>query len=252
MKEIFNFYDDESGELFTPARCGYIGVALYLIALSLIMFLITLSSDAPAEPYEDAGSIVISLGEDEHGAGDMERVAITPLPKAAPTPQSEPVVTAPESEVELPSEPEPVTEMAEVERREVNRAALFPGTSTAESQSKGVDESKLGNQGSVNGALERSANLSEGLTGDYSLAGRNLVGSLPAPRYGAEAEGRVVISISVDDTGRVTTASLRSNGSTTNNSILIEAAREAALKARFTPSKEFVQNGTITYIFKMR
>lgn len=49
----------------------------------------------------------------------------------------------------------------------------------------------------------------------------------------------------------MTTAAYRSQGSTTNNSELVAAAVEAALKARFSESETIVQGGTITYIFRM-
>lgn len=86
---------------------------------------------------------------------------------------------------------------------------------------------------------------------DAGLQGRGLVGVLPKPEYTANAAGKVLIDVTVDASGRVTTATYRQNGSTTNNSVLVEAARRAALKARFTESDRFVQGGTITYIFRM-
>ena len=86
--------------------------------------------------------------------------------------------------------------------------------------------------------------------GNYSLTGRSLIGALPIPSYRSNSEGRVVITITVDELGRVTSASPASS-STTNDAALVNAAREAALKARFTDSSEFLQSGTITYIFKM-
>lgn len=86
---------------------------------------------------------------------------------------------------------------------------------------------------------------------DAGLQGRGLVGVLPKPEYTANASGKVLIDVTVDASGRVTTATYRQNGSTTNNSVLVEAARRAAMKARFTESDRFVQGGTITYIFRM-
>ncbi|MCH5335656.1 MAG: TonB family protein [Alistipes sp.] len=87
---------------------------------------------------------------------------------------------------------------------------------------------------------------------DAGLQGRGLVGSLPKPAYTVDAVGKVVIEVTVDASGRVTKASFRALGSTTNNTTLVEAARQAALKARFAESKDFVQSGTITYIFRMQ
>ena len=78
---------------------------------------------------------------------------------------------------------------------------------------------------------------------DQGLKGRGLVGDLPKPSYPGEKGGKVVI--------RVTGASFEPKGSTTDAAELIEAAKAAARKARFTESRAAVQGGTITYIFRM-
>ena len=93
---------------------------------------------------------------------------------------------------------------------------------------------------------------SEGIS--FSLAGRRPVGSLPSPRYDAnDAQGTVVIQITVDARGNVQSASFHPQGSTTQDARLREAALQAARKARFTPSEaNAVQTGTITYIFRLK
>ena len=58
--------------------------------------------------------------------------------------------------------------------------------------------------------------------------------------------------MTVDSNGRVANATYQQQGSTTSSADLIRAAREAALKARFTESESFVQAGTITYVFRMK
>ena len=81
---------------------------------------------------------------------------------------------------------------------------------------------------------------------DQGLKGRGLVGDLPKPKG-----GKVVIRVTVDASGKVTGASFEPKGSTTDAAELIEAAKAAARKARFTESRAAVQGGTITYIFRM-
>ena len=49
----------------------------------------------------------------------------------------------------------------------------------------------------------------------------------------------------------MTSAEFHAQGSTTSNATLVEAAKRAAMKARFTESASFVQGGMITYVFKM-
>ena len=86
---------------------------------------------------------------------------------------------------------------------------------------------------------------------DQDLKGRGLVGDLPKPSYPGEKGGKVVIRVTVDASGKVTGASFEPKGSTTDAAELIEAAKAAARKARFTESRAAVQGGTITYIFRM-
>ena len=87
---------------------------------------------------------------------------------------------------------------------------------------------------------------------DKGLQGRGLVGALPKPRYSANESGKVVIRVTVDRTGKVTDATYEPKGSTISNPELIEEARKAALQARFTESRSFVQGGTITYLFTLK
>lgn len=86
---------------------------------------------------------------------------------------------------------------------------------------------------------------------DRGLQGRGLVGDLPRPSYPGGKSGKVVIRVTVDARGRVTGASYEPVGSTTDAPELVAAARQAALKARFTESRATVQGGTITYVFKL-
>lgn len=86
---------------------------------------------------------------------------------------------------------------------------------------------------------------------DKGLQGRGLVGSLPKPAYPGSRSGKVVIRVTVGPKGDVTSAAFEPKGSTVSDGGLVEAALEAARKARFTESSAAVQGGTITYIFRM-
>ncbi|MFR0764142.1 MAG: TonB family protein [Alistipes communis] len=72
----------------------------------------------------------------------------------------------------------------------------------------------------------------------------------PSRRIPARRAARSSIRVTVDASGRVTGASYEPKGSTTDAAELIEAAKAAARKARFTESRATVQGGTITYIFR--
>ncbi len=86
------------------------------------------------------------------------------------------------------------------------------------------------------------------------LQGRNTVGALPFPEYTVNKAGKVVVQILVDQYGKVIGATPGVAGTTVQDKTLWNAAREAALKAQFNVSATAatVQEGTITYIFKLQ
>lgn len=86
------------------------------------------------------------------------------------------------------------------------------------------------------------------------LKGRKVDGALPKPAYQVQEAGVVVVTIWVDQYGAVKKAQAGAPGTTVNSSKLLQAAREAALKARFNMSAEapVMQEGTITYVFKLK
>lgn len=114
-----------------------------------------------------------------------------------------------------------------------------------------------GNQGDPAGSPNSKIRGEGSGTGDkgisYDLAGRNFQ-SLPAPRYDYQGEGKVVVEISVDRSGKVTQANPGAKGSTTLDEYLLNAAKEAALKATFEPKPDapVIQKGTITYNFLLK
>lgn len=121
----------------------------------------------------------------------------------------------------------------------------------------GADEpSDAGNPRAPEGA-DKASGTGPGLNPDgldqldKGLQGRGLVGSLPKPAYPGSRSGKVVIRVTVGPKGDVTGAAFEPKGSTVSDGGLVEAALEAARKARFTESSAAVQGGTITYIFRM-
>ena len=87
---------------------------------------------------------------------------------------------------------------------------------------------------------------------DQGLKKRGLVGDLPKPKYRGAKEGKIIIDVTVDATGKVTGASYQPKGSTITDGYLIEDAKAAALKARFTEKNTPIEGGTITYIFRLK
>lgn len=242
-----------------PRLCGVVATVLYVVLLALALWLIRWTEEPVEREEMTYGSILITFGESEEGSGEVAESEPEPDPEVeepvevpVEEPVAEPVV---EPVVESPP-PTPTVEESEVVTeapREVNQRALFPGAvaKKEESESHGTSD-KSGQQGSQQGTTDQLSEMGGGLSGDFDLAGRSLIGRLPTPAYEDQVEGRVVVNISVDESGRVITAAFDPTRSTTNDARLIEAARKAALAARFTAESEsFVQNGTITYIFRL-
>jgi outer membrane biosynthesis protein TonB len=87
----------------------------------------------------------------------------------------------------------------------------------------------------------------------YRLGDRK-VQSLPVPRYDSQAEGIVVVEISVDRKGNVTKADAGVKGSTTLDEYLLREAHDAAMKAKFDGKEDapLLQKGFIYYNFRLR
>jgi len=139
------------------------------------------------------------------------------------------------------------------------RNALSDGRNNTDNAATGEGETTgQGNQGSETGSVD-SDNHSQGISGlgdegiSYSLAGRTPQ-SLPKPEYNYQAEGIVVVEVTVNQNGTVTKATAGIRGSTTLDNNLLKAAQKAALAAKFDrkPSAAAFQKGTITYHFLLQ
>ncbi|APY01405.1 hypothetical protein BWR22_14200 [Lacinutrix venerupis] len=82
----------------------------------------------------------------------------------------------------------------------------------------------------------------------YSLLGRTDT-FLPIPVYLCEANGKIVVNITVNALGKVIKSSINAS-STSNNACLQKHALEYAADARFSTSNKSAQIGTITFVFQ--
>ena len=87
----------------------------------------------------------------------------------------------------------------------------------------------------------------------FSLLNRSPL-SLPKPSYNSEKSGKVVVDITVDESGKVIKAIAGGRGTTVQDKSLFEQAEAAARKAKFNPSStgDKKQIGTLTYSFIRR
>ncbi len=204
----------------------------------------------PAEGTEE----VISQDFEEAPAVEQQQSSQTEQQTTQAEQQSAQTPPSPDrEETEEPVEenPPPPAE----EPRELDQRALYQGRSNENDQAdaEGITEGE-GNQGSITGSPgsdNYSNALSTGQGGiDFSLSGRNPV-SLPKPEYNTQVSGTIVVRIRVDREGNVISAEPGVRGSNILDESLLEAAKKAALKARFNsdPDAAYTQSGTITYHF---
>ena len=133
--------------------------------------------------------------------------------------------------------------------------ASFPGMST--SNSSATTPVGAANPSSNYTGGQPDGNTVHGKvegTPTAQLQGRSVFGTLHKPHYDAQVEGIVVVSIKVDNYGNVKEAIPGAAGTTVTDSNLWNAARSAAMSAKFNSSASApaLQQGTITYIFKLQ
>ena len=91
-----------------------------------------------------------------------------------------------------------------------------------------------------------------GTGGGYSLGNRKAL-SKPAPNYNCNEEGRVVVEVSVDKTGKTIAATPGIKGTTNTAKCLLDQARIAAMNTRWQASDDAPdrQVGKIIYTFSL-
>ena len=213
-------------------------------------------------PPPQEQTFLIDFEEEEQQ--QIKRQAIGRQPQAEDVDKTKPVELIQKSESPFQSDKTNKTAEAKpdshgdvevpVQKEEINKNALFPGMSKK--------DSSLAPHSAENPSAEFKAGHPKGNTNvgktegapNAHLKGRNVLGALPRPDYAVQAEGKVVVDIWVDNYGNVTKAIAGGQGTTVTNNALWAAARAAAMKAHFNQSADApaLQQGTITYIFKLK
>ncbi len=209
--------------------------------------------EAVTEPIEE---VVEELVEDVITEETIEEVPVIAPVKETPkeTPKEEPKEIPKQEPKEIPKEvvapPKPDQETQDALSSVLN-APPADGTSSG---SEGDDE-KEGDKGNDNGdpnAPDYYTNPGNGSGGNYDLIGR-LVLRRPEPVYTCGKDGRVVVTIKVDRSGKVVNATPGTKGSTSTDPCLLNRAKEAALKTKWqaaanAPEKQI---GRIIYNFSL-
>jgi outer membrane biosynthesis protein TonB len=244
----------------------------------IILLMIFLFKFLPPDPPIEEQGIAINFGTSADGQGMVqptESPSPTPSPENDQAAAAKPVVAAPAEEVMTSTDPanisiktnkdpkkpkekpvkEEVKNPVETKPAEpvINKDALYPGKKSGGSTTSEGETGKPGDQGNPDG--DRNATNRKGGPGagggggiSYDLAGRSPL-SLPKPQYTSEKYGRVVVDVTVDDSGNVIKAKAGARGTTVSDPELFKRAEEAAMKAKFNKGSNDKQVGTITYNF---
>lgn len=269
---------------FKEHKKGIIGTIIFHVIMAAILMFFGYTTPLPL-PEEEG--ILINFGDSDDGFGTVEPQysEAEPQQSVQEVNESQPQSTSSNSEEgavtqdfeeapaieeqgkkeekqEVKEETKPVPEEKKTEpkkeERKVNEKALFPGRNRSNDSNSSEGETEGdNNQGSTTGSVDsqnHTGGESMGTSGtSFSLAGRNPE-SLPKPDYIQQIEGKVVVEITVDKYGSVTSAVPGVKGSTTLDANLLAAAKKAALRAKFDkkPDAPAYQKGTITYYFRLQ
>lgn len=141
--------------------------------------------------------------------------------------------------------------------QEAKRKALdaLMGGLNSDGKAKGGEgnDNQAGDKGKVTGDPNAKGYYGSGAGGgNYRLGNRQALNK-PKPAYNCNEDGNVYVSITVDQNGNVIEAQAGVKGTTTAATCLLESAKEAALKTKFSPdaSAPARQIGLIIYNFSL-
>jgi TonB family protein len=231
----------------------------------LIFLLFWLVMPGLKQPEEEG--IMVSFGEVDMGSGKTETPSAQPVttpaspPPAPSKPVKQDVLTQDDNSLAIAAQKKKEREeknALEQKRLEEQRIA---------NEKKRREQEAIDKANAMNGLFGNNNSAGSGTTsGDgrqgnpagsgnsggnsWSLNGRSLNGSLVKPSYENDVEGRITVSIRVDENGNVISASI---GSPTNisDAATRNAAISAAKRTRFS-SGNGTASGSITYNFRLQ
>ena len=241
-----------------------VGTLLFLLLVFLLLWFVYLRVPQPVE--EEGVEIEFAELEEEpeipaEGPSDYAEEPTEAAPSAPaspaeavatdPTPASPPEHIVSEEEtlaLERARKEQEEREAAEKARKKKEAEAIAKANQMGSLFGK-TEGTNTEGTGKSQGEGQQGNPVGHGTSGgnDWSLAGRNLRGTLATPRNDFNQEGRVVVEIRVNAAGEVISATVK--GGTISDKQTQNIALEAARKARFTEG-DHDQIGTITYNFK--
>ena len=117
------------------------------------------------------------------------------------------------------------------------------------------DDKTAGNKGKAGGSLSSKDYYATGGSGGgsgYSLGNRKAL-SKPAPKYTCDEAGKVVVEVTVDQSGRTISATPGVKGTTNLARCLLDQAKIAAMNTKWSPDSNAAvkQVGKIVYNFSL-
>ena len=244
-------------------KSGILGTIIVNVFIVILLFLLGFHTPLPL-PEEEG--ILVDFGYNETGNGEIEpEVKEEQIQEQVNISHSEEEIATQEiddapavvvhKDTKTEEKKEDVVEEEKKEERVVNPNVLFPPSNNSNSSKSQGEAKGKGNQGDPNGGdSDNYTGHGQGNSGvSYSLRGRHHKG-LPKPNYTGNEEGKVVVEITVNRNGIVTSATPGVKGTTTSATNLWLAAKKAALKTKFDKSSNSpkIQTGSITYHFVLR
>lgn len=241
------------------------GVVLTLAAHSTLLVFGAFTGFKYIYPPPEEKSILIEF--DEVTESDPLKVKTGTQPRANEIDRTRPIELVKQSEAQFEGHKQNLAQEATMgdkgdvdvyeppREKQIDKRALFHAADNV------TDKDTLAPQTSSKISESLSAGHADGnskagkTTGEPNarLQGRQLLGSIPSPSYTAQAAGVVVVDIWVDNYGAVQKAVV-GEGTTVTDKELWTAARNSAMKTHFSMSADApaLQQGTITYIFKLK
>ena len=273
-------------------KSGIITITIFIL-LILILLYVRFHTPIPPYPEGGGGpglGLEVNLGSSFEGSGELNETQGISTPSfeqsQAVDENNEKILTSDDEESEVIKSISEKTENKKVKNKNeslkpkvstkeqtieqkpvVNKKALFPVSKNNEGNT-----TTPGQQGTINGSANSPIYTGDGIgsgggTGGGSGTGTgtdsgsgislNLEGRSPSylkkPLYKGQSEGKVVVEITVDKNGKVTSARPGVSGSTILDEDLLQVAKDAALQSTFNPKPDAtVQKGRITYRFMLQ
>lgn len=225
---------------------AYIGTAISGIIILLILFFVML----PGLKKMEDGGVMISFGEAFDGGGAVETPSQSAQQSSPPKAEvKEELLTQKNKSVAIPdtkkkpeTTPSKTDERLKKEQQTSQQAEDLIGGSFGSGKGTG--------SGQTTGKETAGNPVGSGISGgnSWSLNGRNLLGTMPIPKYNQNLEGYITVEIRVDAGGNV--ISTRVTKATVSEQTLRDAAENAAKNTKFSSGNGIV-TGTIIYNFKL-